>query len=176
MNPHKNILGLLQAMPAIVAAHPEVHLAIVGDTSGKGFWDDVGALERFVAAHPPLEAHVHFTGYIDDAFALRAAQRARTRSCFRRCGRGSGCPRSRRCRARVPVLASRRGSLPEVVGDAGLYFDPEDPAAIAASAIRLLDDPALREQLSGIALARAGEVQLGPRGGACRALVSPRAR
>jgi glycosyltransferase involved in cell wall biosynthesis len=56
----------------------------------------------------------------------------------------------------VPVLASRRGSLPEVVGDAGLYFDPEDPAAIAASARRLLDDPALRERLSRIALARAG--------------------
>ena len=41
MNPHKNVLGLLQAMPMVMAERPEVHLAIVGDTSGKGFADDV---------------------------------------------------------------------------------------------------------------------------------------
>ena len=38
MNAHKNILSLLKAMPAIVEEHSQVHLVIVGDTSGKGFW------------------------------------------------------------------------------------------------------------------------------------------
>ena len=53
---------------------------------------------------------------------------------------GFGLPAVEAMSCAVPVLASRRGSLPEVVGDAGLYFDPEDPAAIAASANRLLDE------------------------------------
>jgi glycosyltransferase involved in cell wall biosynthesis len=154
MNPHKNILGLLRAMPAIVAAHPAVHLAIVGDTSGKGFWDDVGALERFVAAHPPLDAHVHFTGYIDD-HSLCALLNGAYALVFPSLWEGFGLPAVEAMSCAVPVLASRRGSLPEVVGDAGLYFDPEDPAAIAACVTRLVDDPALRDRLSGIALARA---------------------
>lgn len=154
MNPHKNILALLQAIPSVLAAHPRVHLAIVGDTSGKGFWDDVGSLKRFVAAHPPLETHVHFTGYIDDA-SLCALLNAAYALVFPSLWEGFGLPAVEAMSCAVPVLASRRGSLPEVVGDAGLYFDPEDPAAIAASANRLLEDPALREQLSRIALARA---------------------
>jgi alpha-1,3-rhamnosyl/mannosyltransferase len=154
MNAHKNVLGLLRAMPAIVAAHPEVHLAIVGDTSGTGFWDDVGALKRFVAEHPPLAEHVHFTGYINDA-SLCALLNAAYALVFPSLWEGFGLPAVEAMSCAVPVLASRRGSLPEVVGDAGLYFDPEDPTAIAAAALRLLDDPALRERLSKLALARA---------------------
>jgi glycosyltransferase involved in cell wall biosynthesis len=57
----------------------------------------------------------------------------------------------------VPVLASRRGSLPEIVGDAGLYFEPENPAAIAASVLSLLRDPGRREGLSANACLRARE-------------------
>jgi glycosyltransferase involved in cell wall biosynthesis len=153
MNAHKNVLGLLRAMPAIVAAHPEVQLAIVGDASGKGFWDDVATLERFVAEHPPLPSHVHFTGYIDDESLCRLLNSTYA-LVFPSLWEGFGLPAVEAMSCAVPVLASRRGSLPEVVGDAGLYFDPEDPAAIAASALRLLDDPALRERLSGIAHAR----------------------
>ena len=52
----------------------------------------------------------------------------------------------------TPVLASRCGALPEVVNDAGLLFDPKDPAAIAAMIDSLsLDD--LRE-MGALALNR----------------------
>lgn len=47
----------------------------------------------------------------------------------------------------VPVACSRRGSLPEVAGEAALYFDPEQPAEIAAALHRLAGDQALRERL-----------------------------
>ena len=39
----------------------------------------------------------------------------------------------------VPVVASSRGALPEVVGDAGLLAAPDDPAALAAALARALD-------------------------------------
>ncbi|GAA2032843.1 hypothetical protein GCM10009819_16120 [Agromyces tropicus] len=41
----------------------------------------------------------------------------------------------------VPVVASRIGGLPEVVGDAGLLVPPDDPDALAAALARLADDP-----------------------------------
>jgi glycosyltransferase involved in cell wall biosynthesis len=154
MNAHKNILGLLKAMPPIIAAAPKTHLAIVGDTSGRGFWDNVDALKGFVRENPPLSSHVHFTGYISDAVLaelLNAAQAL----VFPSFWEGFGLPAVEAMSCGVPVLASRRGSLPEVVGDAGLLFEPDDPQAIAACVSQFLNDQELRSRLSRNALARA---------------------
>lgn len=43
-----------------------------------------------------------------------------------------------------PVLVSNTSSIPEVVGEAGLYFDPTDPEDLACQLERLVGDPALR--------------------------------
>jgi len=45
-------------------------------------------------------------------------------------------------------------ACPEVVGTAGLLVDPEDVTAIAAAITRILDDGALRADLSERGLAR----------------------
>lgn len=47
----------------------------------------------------------------------------------------------------VPVLCSEVTSLPEVGGDAALYFDPRKPAEIIAAWTRLSEEPGLRERL-----------------------------
>ncbi|HWS72975.1 MAG TPA: glycosyltransferase family 1 protein [Thermoanaerobaculia bacterium] len=47
----------------------------------------------------------------------------------------------------VPTVAARSSSLPEVGGDAALYFDPAKPAQLESQLERLLHDPALREEL-----------------------------
>lgn len=47
----------------------------------------------------------------------------------------------------VPVVAANVGGLPRVVGDAGVLVPPEDPAALGAALLRLIDDPALRQEL-----------------------------
>ncbi|MCS7051146.1 MAG: glycosyltransferase family 4 protein, partial [Thermomicrobium sp.] len=47
----------------------------------------------------------------------------------------------------TPVIAARRTSLPEVVGDAGLLVEPDEDA-FAQALVRLLNDPALRQQLA----------------------------
>ncbi len=154
MNPHKNILGLLKAMPTIIAQHRLVQLAIVGDTSGKGFWDNVGELKRFVADHPPLAGHVHFTGYLGDTALVELLNGAYA-LVFPSLWEGFGLPAVEAMSCGVPVVASRRGSLPEVVGDAGLFFEPEDPLAIAACVLSLLRDPARRARLAENARSRA---------------------
>ncbi len=46
----------------------------------------------------------------------------------------------------LPIVCSNRGPMPEVLGDAGGYFNPEDPLDIAKAIRRWLDFPELREQ------------------------------
>jgi alpha-1,3-rhamnosyl/mannosyltransferase len=154
MNAHKNILGLLRAMPQIVAKRPHVRLVVVGDTSGRGFWDNVPELMAFVAAHPPLEKHVQFSGYLDDDEVVRLLNGAAA-LVFPSLWEGFGLPAVEAMQCGVPVLSSNRGSLPEVVGDAGMFFEPEDPADIARAVLAFLEDSGRRARLGEAALARA---------------------
>jgi glycosyltransferase involved in cell wall biosynthesis len=48
----------------------------------------------------------------------------------------------------LPIACSKRGPMPEVLGDAGFYFDPESAADIARALRELIDSPALRANLS----------------------------
>ncbi len=154
MNAHKNILGLLKAMAQIIAAEPKTHLALVGDTSGKGFWDNVGELKAFIAAHEPLPRHVHFTGYISDP-DLAELLNASDALVFPSLWEGFGLPAVEAMSCGIPVLASSRGgSLPEIVGDGGLLFEPEDPDAIAGCIVGFLRDESLRANLAQRALER----------------------
>ncbi|WP_062436225.1 glycosyltransferase family 4 protein [Herbidospora daliensis] len=46
----------------------------------------------------------------------------------------------------TPLIASRTGALPEVVGDAAVQVAPGDPEELAATLRRLIDSPDLREE------------------------------
>jgi glycosyltransferase involved in cell wall biosynthesis len=59
--------------------------------------------------------------------------------------------------AGLPIASSDRSAMPEVLGEAGLYFDPEKPAEISAALLHLIKDRALREQLADKAYRRAAE-------------------
>ena len=48
----------------------------------------------------------------------------------------------------LPIACSNRGPMPEVLGDAGVYFDPESPIDIARALHELIDSAELREQLA----------------------------
>lgn len=60
---------------------------------------------------------------------------------------GFGFPALEAMQHRIPLVASDAGSLPEVVGEAGLVFPSGDPDALATALRRLADDPALRDAL-----------------------------
>jgi glycosyltransferase involved in cell wall biosynthesis len=55
----------------------------------------------------------------------------------------------------APVIASNAGALPEVVGDAGLLFDPHDAHALAECLSRVLGESGLRARMSAEGLRRA---------------------
>lgn len=57
--------------------------------------------------------------------------------------------------AGLPTACSSFGPMPEVLGDAGVYFDPEDPKEIARALKELIDFPDLRLQLARASFLRA---------------------
>lgn len=48
----------------------------------------------------------------------------------------------------LPIACSNRGPMPEVLQDAGVYFDPEQPQTIADAIRKIVDDGSLRELIS----------------------------
>ncbi len=67
---------------------------------------------------------------------------------------GFGLPALEAMANDCPVLAAHAASLPEVCGDAALYFDPHDPSSLAAQLSRLATEPPLRHELAAAGKAR----------------------
>jgi glycosyltransferase involved in cell wall biosynthesis len=55
----------------------------------------------------------------------------------------------------TPFVGSNTTSVPEVVGDAGLLADPRDAVALAAALVRVVEEPAVAEDLRRRGIARA---------------------
>jgi alpha-1,3-rhamnosyl/mannosyltransferase len=68
---------------------------------------------------------------------------------------GFGLPVVEAMACGCPVLCAWTSSLPEVGGDAAYYFRPDDYPGLARHITALLGDPALRNRLSRLGLARA---------------------
>jgi glycosyltransferase involved in cell wall biosynthesis len=57
--------------------------------------------------------------------------------------------------AGLPIACADRGPMPEVLGDAGIYFDPDVPESIAQALRMLMADREARAQLAALAAERA---------------------
>ena len=57
--------------------------------------------------------------------------------------------------AGLPIASSNRGPMPETLGEAGVYFDPEQPVSIADALRRLVPNAPLRARLAGSAYEKA---------------------
>jgi len=154
--PHKNLHGLLDGFERALTKQDlqRVHLALIGDFRGAGFFSNYESLYDRVQANPQLQDRVHFSGYVSDAdlVALYSSALALAMPSY---SEGFGLPAIEAMACAAPVLASNRGALPEVVGDAGIYFDPFDVDSIARAIIDMVENDSLRAQLSSNALARA---------------------
>lgn len=60
---------------------------------------------------------------------------------------GFGLPVVEAMAARTPVIGARAASIPEVMGDGGLLFDPSSPDDLTDKLQRVLDDDTLRASL-----------------------------
>lgn len=145
-NRHKNVIRLIEAMPKILDAAPNAHLAIVGRITGARFWDNVDELKAGASKDARASEAITFTGEIDDE-ALATLLTQSQALVFPSLWEGFGLPALEAMSCGTPVLSSDRGSLPEVVGDGGLYYNPESSEELADASIRLLTEPGLAEEL-----------------------------
>jgi glycosyltransferase involved in cell wall biosynthesis len=150
LSPHKNLPRLIEAFAR--AAPAELRLVLVGDP-GDVFHTHLPEL-RAAVEHFGLGERVVFPGFVPDDELVHAYNRAYALvqpSLLE----GFGLPPVEAMACGVPVICSRAGALPEVVGDAGVYFDPTDVASIAEALRRLLDDEPGRDRLARLAARRA---------------------
>ena len=132
LSPHKNLGRLLAAFAAARAADPAVQLAIVGDFADV-FHTETAQIRAQIEALG-LQASVRLTGYVPDAdlaYFYRAAYALVQPSLME----GFGLPPVEAMVSGTPVLSSTAGSLPEIVGPAGIYFDPFDVKGMGAAII-----------------------------------------
>jgi glycosyltransferase involved in cell wall biosynthesis len=97
-------------------------------------------------AEPASENGIHLLGYVEEdelAKIYRRAQGFVLPSLYE----GFGLPALEAMYAGLPVCCSNAASLPEVVGDAALLFDPLSESSIADALIRFVNDSALRQRL-----------------------------
>ncbi|MBA3298041.1 MAG: glycosyltransferase family 4 protein [Acidobacteria bacterium] len=140
LEPRKNIAALVKAYLELVkgnAATPPLILAGQGDFALLLPRDDSEL----------MRTHVKVLGYVSDEERLRLYREA-SMLVMASSDEGFGIPALEAMTLGVPVVASSRGSLPEVIGDAGLLADPDDRRAFAAAMRRLLEDPVLRRDLA----------------------------
>ncbi len=144
LSPHKNLLRLVRAFAATGLDADGVQLVLVGD-HGDVFHTHVPEI-RSTAEHAGVASSLILPGYVPDeplALLYRNAL-ALVQPSMRE---GFGLPALEALACGTPVLCSDRGSLPEVVGQAGLTFDPLDETTLARTLRRYWQDAPLRDQL-----------------------------
>ncbi len=102
--------------------------------------------QRALAVSLGVGEHVRELGLVGQE-GLQAAYWAADALVFPSLWEGFGWPPLEAMASGTPVIASARGALGEVVGDAAQIVDPEDPGDIAAAMERVLSAGALRRDL-----------------------------
>lgn len=140
IEPRKDHPGLVAAFDRVAADHPDLRLVVAGpDGWGADALDE--ALAR--AAHADRVVRL---GWVDDdqrAALLRGATAVAYPSVYE----GFGLVPLEAMAAGVPVVSTRAGAIPEVVGDAAELVAVGDVDALAGALDRLVDDEGRRAEL-----------------------------
>jgi glycosyltransferase involved in cell wall biosynthesis len=149
LEPKKNLPALLDAVARCRAAGSwgRTRLAVAGAPGWgtEGLAAEVGRLG--------LDGYVRLLGPVPDG-DLPALYGGAQAFVFPSLWEGFGLPVLEAMASGAAVIASRRGALPEVAGDAALLVEPE-PAPLAEALGRVLGDAALRTRLREAGLDRA---------------------
>lgn len=140
----KNLLRLIKAFARIREEGYPGKLVLAGETF---LWDIAEVREvRVLLGKLGLDRRVSFPGYVADA-DLPYFYSACDFFIFPSLYEGFGLPVLEAMKCGAPVLTSRASSIPEVAGDAAVYFEPEDEESIVSSFLAVYGDPKRCEEL-----------------------------
>jgi glycosyltransferase involved in cell wall biosynthesis len=137
---YKNIKRLGDAHQQLLQKYPDLGLVLVGKVNAsaqrnKAYFEEKGY------------KNIHFTGFVDDGQLVWLYQNC-TAYIFPSLMEGFGLPGLEAMSQGAPVVSSNASCLPEVYGDAALYFDPHDIDGMAAIIGTVLADETLRHEMT----------------------------
>lgn len=147
---YKNVLRLLEAFAELAARHPQLLLVVVGEAADRAYGQEI---EQEITRRGLSGRVKHLPGCPrEELLALYRGARA-----FVQPSLAETCsfPLLEALALGVPVAVARMSALPEMAGEAAVYFDPYQPAAMAEAIERVLWDEALRDELRSKAVAQA---------------------
>jgi glycosyltransferase involved in cell wall biosynthesis len=149
----KNLARLIRAFRLVMSRRKDFdfQLVLCGRRWSKGYAEISDLCED-----PSAREGIVLTGSVPDhdlAILYRGAACLVMPSFYE----GFGLPVVEAMASGVPVICSNRSCLPEIGGDAALYFDPESVEEMSAVMERVLNDSTLRKQLTARGAERAGK-------------------
>lgn len=150
LKPHKNLTGLIHAYKHAGDLLADMPLVVVGRREGflQTDRDSQQLIEKFA-----LQQKIYFLNFVQEE-DLPGVYRMSTATIFPSFYEGFGLPAIEAMSAGSPLAVSRIASLPEVCGEAAVYFDPHHPEDIARVLIQLVSHPSLLETLRTAGLQR----------------------
>ncbi len=137
IEPRKNLALLIQALSLPEVVRQDLTFVVIG----KRGWLVDSFLEGLTDAQ---RKSLLFSGFVSEFVKYRLIRRAEF-LIFPSLCEGFGIPALEAMSLGKPVLAARSSSLPEVVGDAGVYFDPLSVGEFAAALAEIADPRRLAE-------------------------------
>lgn len=114
-HPHKNLRFLIKSFLKFLQIYPNYHLVLSGPEHV--FWQQLK--KEFT------QPHLQYTGFVSERELVTLYSNAEALICPS-LEEGFGIPILEAMACHCPVISSKAASLPEVGGDAALYFDPQD--------------------------------------------------
>jgi glycosyltransferase involved in cell wall biosynthesis len=139
--PHKNHEAILRALHILKTEHSTTpHVYFTGSST-----EHRTTLDKLAQDLDVFE-QTHFLGFLPPE-ELQAIFSVATAMLFPSKFEGFGLPILEAFHAQLPVLSSNATTLPEIAGDAALYFDPDSPSELAALMKTILEISELRQDL-----------------------------
>lgn len=138
--PHKNLIRLTQAFEQIIPEFPKLRLILAGRTDV--FFE---RMERFISQSPANQYIEQIVNPTDEELSILYA--GATLYVFPSLSEGFGLPPLEAMQFNVPVISSNKTSLPEILGDAAHYMNPESTKEMAAAITELLKDTQRQSEL-----------------------------
>ncbi len=139
--PHKNHTTLIKALHVLRAKYGDQLPCVLTGIARGGHHALLKAAEEF-----DLTGQVRLLGYVEKR-DMPLLYRGASFLIFPALFEGFPLPLLEAMASECPVVCSNATSIPEVVGDAALLFDPHDPEAIADTIHQVLTDEGLRRTL-----------------------------
>jgi glycosyltransferase involved in cell wall biosynthesis len=145
-SPHKNLEAMVAAFARTAKREDagDPMLVMVGDTHTDAFhtcFERVSALVESLG----IKDRVVFTGYLSDEDVVTLLNRS-TMLVLPSLMEGFGLPAVEAAACGCPVIATKESPLPELLGEGGIYIEPNEEA-IATALERVLGDDALRARM-----------------------------